>query len=557
MNKLFTQLLALRHIDDDFLYPQYDKLADPFVLPDMAQAVARIEQAIQHQENILIYGDYDVDGVTSSTLMEQALLLAGAKPEHLEIMLPDRFVDGYGMSPRLVAHAREAGTHLVITVDCGSRNHPIVDELNSLHIDTIITDHHECVADLPAAVAVINPHRHDYTGPETLTHLAGVGVAFKLAQALTVAGLIHEGQEKWLLDLVLLGTICDSMLLTAENRILSYYGVKVLGKTRRPGLRELIRVAGVKSITAESIGFQLGPRLNAAGRLATAELSLNLLRTTSSTEAAALAAKLETLNQKRRDEQRTAVAEIAARRQKAPATPAIPDTTGTTITTDTPVIIETGPWHEGILGIVAGRLVEEYQKPAFVLAEVEDGTLKGSGRSFGDFNLADALLYVKDTILGGGGHAAAAGVRLEKSQLANFTTQITEYYHSLHLTDQSRYLKLTADLAISTLQDFSLDLLDSLRLLEPFGPSNTEPIFRITAPTVLETKRMGDKGQHLRLDLRGQDGKILKCVAFSAPEWWFALDQDATYDFLVRPVENEFRGTRSCEARLLDIIPTA
>lgn len=544
MNKLFTQLLELRHLDEQFLHPKYEDLADPFILPGMDRAITRLTTAIQNQERILIYGDYDVDGVTASTLMEQTLVLAGVNAKNCAVMLPDRFRDGYGMSERLVTYARDHGATLVITVDCGSRNHTIVDELNSLNIDTIVTDHHECTDTLPEAVAVINPHRHDYAGPETLTHLAGVGVAFKLAQALVAKGLIHDGQEKWLLDLVLLGTICDSMLLTGENRILGYYGIKVLTKTRRPGLKELMRVADVKSITAESIGYQLGPRLNAAGRLATAELSLNLLRTTSATEAAQLAAELEKLNKKRRDEQRAATAEIATRHQDHQATPSI--------------MIETGHWHEGILGIVAGHLVEDYHRPAFVLAEIEDGTLKGSGRSFGDFNLADALIYASDTIIGGGGHAAAAGVRLEKSQLAAFTTKITEYYHSLRLTDQERFLKTTADLTTAALRDFSTDLLDNLKLLEPFGPGNTEPIFRIASPTILATKRMGTAGQHLRLDLRGQDDKILKCVAFFAPERWFTVGEggNTPYDFLVRPVENEFRGTRSCEARLLDIIPT-
>ena len=541
MNKLFTQLLELRHIDDNFLYPKYENLTDPFVINDMERAVSRISQAISSHEKILIYGDYDVDGVTSSTLMEQALILAGVQPANITIMLPDRFQDGYGMSPRLITRAVDSHITLVITVDCGSRNHDIVNELNLHHIDSVITDHHECTADLPAAVAVINPHRHDYTGPASLQHLAGVGVAFKLAQALVNKNFIKPGQEKWLLDLVLLGTICDSMVLTGENRILAYYGAKVLAKTRRLGLKELMRSAGVKSITSESIGFQLGPRLNAAGRLDTAELSLNLLRTDSAATAASLAAKLEDLNKKRRDEQRAATDEIAKRR--------------TTNADDTSVIIETGPWHEGILGIVAGRLVESYQKPAFVLAVIDNNIFKGSGRSFGDFNLADALNYASSTIIRGGGHAAAAGVTLDGKNLYAFREKINEYYRSLHLVNQEQFLKITPDITTSSVQDFSLDFLDSLKLLEPFGPGNPEPTFKITGASIMLAKRMGTSGQHLRLDIKGRDGKILKCVAFSAPTEWFNLQNDINYDFVIAPVENEFRGTRSCEARLLDVIP--
>lgn len=539
MNKIFTQLVEKRCLNEDFLHPKYENLTDPNKMPDMAKAVERISRAKAKNEKILIYGDYDVDGVTASTVMEDALRLAGVPAENIEIMLPDRFIDGYGMSPRLITRAREHGVGLVITVDCGSRNHAIVEELNTISIDTIVTDHHECEPTLPDAVAVVNPHRKDYTDPGTFKNLAGVGVAFEVALALTQAGLIKKGQEKWLLDLVLLGTICDSMVLTGENRILGYYGVKVLEKTRRPGLQELMKNAGVKKVTSESIGFQIGPRLNAAGRLETAELSLNLLRTASRAEAASLAMKLEELNNDRRTRQRAATKEISERLENR---------------LTTPVIIEVGDWHEGILGIVAGRIVEQYHRPAFVLTEVEGGILKGSGRSFGEFNLADALAFAGDAIIGGGGHAAAAGVKLELGSLYKFRERINEYYLSLHLTNQERFLKVAPDLSVSSLQDFTLDLFDDLKLLEPFGPGNTEPVFELTGARVMETRRMGQDGTHLRLDLRGRDGKILKCIAFNAPSDWFHLDDQTEYRFLVQPIENEWNGTRSIEARLIDII---
>ena len=536
MNKLFEQLVENRHLTADFLHPKYENLTDPYELTDMDKAIARIKKAIETGEKILIYGDYDVDGVTASTLMENALILAGATPENIDIMLPDRFADGYGMSPRLITRAEQNNITLVITVDCGSRNHPIIDELNLKHIDTIVTDHHECADTLPEAVAIINPHRTDHP-TKNLQNLAGVGVAFKVAQALTKENLIQDGQEKWLLDLVLLGTICDSMTLIGENRILGHYGIKVLEKTRRQGLKELMRTAGVKKITSESIGFQIGPRLNAAGRLETAELSLKLLRTKSATEAASITAKLEELNKKRRIEQRTATDEIAARKK----------------TTD-PVIIETGKWHEGILGIVAGRLVETYHQPAFVLSEIEPGIFKGSGRSFGDFNLADALSYAKDTILGGGGHAGAAGVRLEQKNLYAFREKINEYYRSLNLKNQEEYFKSHADITLSNLKDFSLDLLEDLKLLEPFGAGNEEPVFCLEDPEIVTIKRLGDHSQHLRIDLRGKDKTIIKCIAFSAPESWFALDNYDPHSFILKPIENEWNGVRSIEARLLDVV---
>ena len=537
MSKLFKRLLEVRGLDESFLNPSYSDLTDPFFMPDMTKAVARVKQAIATGERILIYGDYDVDGVTASTVTEQTLVLAGAAPKNIDIMLPDRFADGYGMSPRLIKRAEKQKTNLVITVDCGSRNHDIIDELNTLGIDTIVTDHHETGDTLPDAVAIINPKRKDFKSANGLCHLAGVGVAFKLAEALVREGLIKNGQEKWLLDLVLIGTICDNMLLAGENRILGLYGIKVLARTRRPGLKELIKKAGVKNLNSESIGFQIGPRLNAAGRLDTADLSLNLLRSNSPVESASLAEKLEVLNKKRRTEQISATREIAERG-----------------VSDEPVIIETGHWHEGILGIVAGRLVEEYHRPAFVLSEVENGIYKGSGRSFGDFSLAEALSFAKDSIIGGGGHAGAAGVRVSGDNLYKFREQVNEYYRSLHLVDQEKYLKDQPDLDVEDFSDFNLDFLSELKSLEPFGPGNEEPIFRLKNVSIMNRTRMGKDRNHLRLDLCDKNHKTLKCVAFFAPDAWLSLDPD--YDHiepLVKIIENDYNGVKSLEARLVDI----
>ncbi len=536
MNKLFIRLLKARNLAPSFLNPKYEDSVSPFLLTDMEKATARIQKAIKKHEKILIYGDYDVDGVTASTIMEQTLILAGIKPENLEIILPDRFADGYGMSPKLIQRATEIGATLVITVDCGSRNHEIIDELNELKIDTVITDHHETDDKIPEAIAIVNPHRKDSPTFE-FQNLAGVGVVFKLAQALVQRKLIKSGQEKWLLDLVLIGTICDNMTLTGENRILGYYGIKVLAKTRRPGLKELMKLAGVKKLTSESIGFQIGPRLNAAGRLNTAEIALNLLRANSVSEAALLAVKLEELNKKRKTEQTSATREIEKRGPE-----------------DTPVIIEVGNWHEGILGIIAGRLVEKYHKPAFVFTNATDGFYKGSGRSFGDFNLADALNYAKNSIISGGGHAAAAGVKVHESNLYQFREQINEYYKSLKLINQERFLKSEPDLATENLSDFSLDLLDDLKSLEPYGAGNEEPLFLLENVEILENHKMGSENQHLRLDVRGKDGKILKLVAFFAPENWLNLEPGTVLNIAVKVIENEWNGTRSLEGRIVDIM---
>lgn len=535
MSKIFEQLLEKRGFTKDFLSPKYENLTDPFIFPGMDKAVSRIKQAIDNDEYVIIYGDYDVDGITASTIMEESLKLAGLK--HLEIMLPDRFIDGYGMSPRLIERAKETKATLVITVDCGSRNHSIIDELNLLKIDTIVTDHHETSDTLPEALAIINPKRKDFQDAKAeLKNLAGVGVAFKFVQALVNKNFIPSGQEKWLLDLVLIGSICDSVPLTGENRILSYFGIKVLEKTRRVGLKGLMKSAKVNKITSESIGFQIGPRLNVAGRLESAKIALNLLRTKSASEAAKLVEKLEVLNRERKKKQSDAMKEISARG----------------ISND-PVIIETGDYPEGILGIIASRLVETYKRPAFVLSEVETGIFKGSARSFGDFNLAEAIKNVNDIIIGGGGHSAAAGIQLKRDNLFAFRERINDYYNSLKLSNQERFLKGNPDLAISDFSALTLDLLEELSLLEPFGVGNEEPIFSLENVSINNAIKMGADKNHLRLDLSDSKNNFLKTVAFFAPEPWLNLTPDDEILPLVKLSLNDFNGVKSVEARLVDL----
>ena len=415
MNKLFIQFKNQRKLDEDFLQPKYENLANPELIPDIQKAVQRIKQAVETHEKVLIYGDYDVDGVTASAAMAEVLRLAGVGM--IEVMLPNRFTDGYGMSEKVVERAVEASATLVVTVDCGTSNGEIIDILAQRGIDTIVTDHHEVLVDLPRAVAVINPKRNDCLSTE-LKELAGVGVVFKLAQALVKAGMIRNGQEKWLLDLVVIGTICDSMKLVNENRILCYYGMKVLAKTRRVGLKELIRRAGVKKFNTESIGFQIGPRLNAAGRLETAEIAFNLLNTKVGAEAAAFAERLEQLNNKRKAEQNKAFVEISQRGVG-----------------DSPVIIEVGKWNEGIIGIVAGKLVEEFKRPAIVFTEVEKGVLKGSGRSFGDFSLAEVLKINAEKLIKYGGHAEACGMTMQENKLDEFIQDTINYYKRYHISN--------------------------------------------------------------------------------------------------------------------------
>ncbi|MBQ3430961.1 single-stranded-DNA-specific exonuclease RecJ [Candidatus Saccharibacteria bacterium] len=544
MSSLFDELVRKRGFSEAYLKPKYEDLASPFLLPDMKKTIERIKKAKETGEKIIIYGDYDADGVTASTVMNEALKLAGITD--IEMMLPDRFLDGYGMSKKVVQRAKEQGAKLVITVDCGSGNKEVVDELKAIGVETIVTDHHECPEELPKAVAVVNPKRKDaYKQVEDfedkaeelvwLRDLAGVGVAFMVAKALTEEGMIPDGQEKWLLDLVLIGTICDSMAMTMENRILCFFGVKVLRKTRRAGLKELIRELGPKKLNSETIGFQIGPRINAAGRMANAEVALKLMMAKKKTEAARYARELEELNAERRKQQIMAMNELEEN--------GVPSDK---------VLVLTGDWHEGVLGIIAGRIVEEYKRPAFVLSE-KDGILKGSGRSFGEFNLAKALKACSEVIVGGGGHAGAAGVKIKKEELEKFREKVNEYYESLGLLEQERFFEREEDLEVEELSGLNSELLKELEGLEPFGPGNEEPVFKLKDVFVLEKGLMGEEGRHLKLIVRGSDEKTLKLVAFGADEEWKKVEQGGRADILVNIEENEWNGLINVEGRILDL----
>ena len=528
MDDIFDQLIKKRGITEDFLYPKY-LLGLAEELPDIKKTSERIIQAVNNKETVLIYGDYDVDGVTASALMFDCLKMSGV--ERVEVMLPDRFIDGYGMGGRVKEKAKELGASLIVTVDCGSNNSEVIDELSAMGVDVIVTDHHEIMKEVPkSAVAVVNPKRDEKS---ELRELCGCGVAFLVMQKMVSLGYIEAGREKWFLDLVLVGTLCDSMTLNPINRMLSYFGMKVLKKTKRPGLIELLKVARAERISSETIGFQIGPRLNAGGRMESAETSLRLLMSKNHREAFDLAMKLNQLNQDRRNSQRQIMEEI----------PEVKD----------PVIVVTGKWHEGVLGIIAGRLVEKYHKPAFVLAETEEGVLKGSGRSFGDFNLAEALKACKEQIISGGGHAAACGLKVSKDGLDKFIEVVNNYYLGLKLQDQEKYLEAKEDLEIEELGGLNLSLMEKLRALEPFGLGNPEPIFLLKNMKVERINKMGAEGQHMRMTLKDGLGKEIKLVAFNAPEEWMEIMEGKNRNVWINLVENEWQNYRSVEGRILQI----
>lgn len=539
--EIVEKILASRGISkenlDDFLNPKYENQSDPFLLPDMEKAVERLVEAREKQEKITIYGDYDVDGVSASALILDAFEKFGF--ENVDYFLPDRFKDGYGMNERGVKELAERGTNLILTVDCGSLNHAEIDLARQFDIDTIVTDHHNIAEVQPSAVAVVNPRRAEnkYAGAEKF---AGVGVAFKLIQALQtrLAGL-EKGQEKWLLDLVALGTICDIMEQTIENRQNTFFGLKVLEKTRRAGLKSLLAYAGISKISSSTLGFVLGPRINSAGRLKSAEIALDLLTEKDPFLALEKAKNLDELNKQRRALQSDAL-EIAIEKASK-------------MENDRVLIVADESFNDGIIGIVASGLLEKFKRPVFVIS-IESEVAKGSARSYGGFSaskLIDEARKIDGLIIKGGGHDAAAGVTLATNKIDDFRKLANEFYDEMGLDLEAEKLKLLPkiDVEIEDFAPISLKLYDEISKLEPFGKGNEEPTFKIRNAEVVARQEMGDKKQHLKLTL--SDGvREMKMLKFNAPPEFFA-EIGEKLDVIFSLSLNEWQGRKSVEGQIL------
>lgn len=536
---LFDRILEARGITPEnravFLSPDYSKQHDPFLLPDMDKAVSRLVKAREKQEKITIYGDYDIDGLTATTLLLDAFGSFGFK--NVKPFIPNRFIEGYGLTIDAVEKIAADGTQLIVTVDCGSLSHREIERANQLGVDVIVTDHHNVAETPPPAVATINPKRQDHSYP--FVDLAGVGVAFKLVQALqTRLDGLEPGQEKWLLDLVALGTVCDVVTLVDENRTNVYWGLKVLSQTRRPGLRALMAVAGVepRTVNARSLGFALGPRMNAAGRLETAEYALNLLRATDGLAALTIARQLDEMNKARRAEQDKIFKEAIVQAEER---------------ANDPVLVVSGKnWNHGIVGIVAAKLLEKYKKPTFVIEEMGEEA-KGSARSYGDFSAADAVRAADDLIMKGGGHKAAAGVTLKTENIPAFRERVNQFFKEQKLREQTALLLPQAD-SDATLGELTEILVDELKQLEPFGSGNPQPIFKSNGLLVTNQRKMGESSQHVKLTLETPDGVRIDMLAFSAPDHYFVEPGEKVTVWYTVDV-NEWQGRRSVEGFLLHL----
>ena len=517
-----------------FLADGPDCFHDPFLLKDMDAASARIHRALQENEPIAVYGDYDVDGITSTALLTSFLREQGGD---VTSYIPDRIEEGYGLNVPAIDRLAQSGVKLIITVDCGITAVAEVDYAKTLGVDVVITDHHQCKEVIPAAAAVVDPHRPDC--PYPFKELAGVGVALKLVAALTPIENRAVVRERYL-DLAAVGTVADVMLLTGENRALVRRGLELLSLTKRPGLAALLREAGAadRAITAVTIGYSLAPRINAAGRMEQAGVALELLLTSDPIRGEQLASALCNLNRERQ------TIELSIYEQCLGLLEQSPELSG-------PAIVLAGEgWHQGVVGIVASRLTEKYSCPAFMIC-LDNGKGKGSCRSFGGFNLFAALEKCSDLLEGFGGHELAAGFTILEENVAAFRERMNDLV-SAHAGGEPMESVLDVDLELENAELLTVGSVDALALLEPFGTGNPKPVLSISG-TVVSCSDVGN-GRHLKLRLRcGQ--RVLDGIFFSATVASADVAPGDRIDVAFSPQVNEFRGNRSVQLHLCDLRP--
>ncbi len=535
---LVGRLLALRGYADvdkanQFLNGKLSDLPDPFALKGMLVAVDRLVRAIVSGERILVHGDYDVDGISATALLVEFLSAVGGEVGY---HIPLRLKDGYGLSAEAIDKAASQGVNVIVSVDCGVTAVEEARIAADYDIDLIITDHHQPPDDLPQALAIINPHLHDCSFPDKA--LAGVGVAFFLAAGLRKA--LREQQYftdhrpepdlRHLLDLVALGTIADVVPLTGVNRLLTRVGLQVLNSGKRVGVRALQQVAGIRDIDAGAVGFKLGPRLNAAGRIEDAALGVKLLLSGDKGESSDIAALLDGFNRERQNiEARTlrqaekAVAELAEEKRS--------------------IVLADVEWHPGVIGIVASRLVERYYRPTFLLA-IENGQAKGSGRSTRDIHLYQVLQKCEAHLKGFGGHAAAAGLSVDADSIEGFAACFEQEVAALQPEMLCPFIEHDGEVL---LEELSVKSLHELTFLSPFGMGNPAPNFAVRHVHIMGLKTVGER--HLKFTAR-QDGYSLPCIAFGMAERQDELEGDV--DLLFVPELNHWNGRTEVQLRVRD-----
>ncbi|HRY60515.1 MAG TPA: single-stranded-DNA-specific exonuclease RecJ [Patescibacteria group bacterium] len=536
---LFNRGIKNKKEAEKFFDPKYDEMYDPFLLKDMDKAVKRTIEALNKNENIVIFGDYDVDGITSTAVVYNILEKLKAK---VSFYIPHRMQEGYGLNKKAIDFLKNKKTDLIITVDNGVSNKEEVAYAKKKGIDTVITDHHEVPNVLPNAVAVVNPKRKDSKYP--FRDLAGVGVAFKLVCALVAEinkkkkkEVISPGYLKWYLDLVALGTISDIVPLIDENRIIAHFGLVVLTKTRNVGLKALEKVAGIdfKNSDPYMVGFQIAPRLNAAGRMAHAATALELLLATDEGEAGVLAMKLDKLNHERQD---TILHNMDILRKRY-----------STEKIENIMLLKDEKWTSGIIGLIAGRISEEFSRPVFCMAE-EAGVIKGSVRSSVDLNVVETLRIFEKIFINYGGHRGAGGFSLKSENYELFEMQVLQYGRN-KLKEEELVSVLDIEKEIE-FKEITQQLFKEIKKFEPFGHGNNEPLFVTYGVKVKEAKKVGKDATHTKLKLT-KDGKEFSAILFNHGEMGDQLYYGKDLDIVYKISENEWNGRKSLELKIEDL----
>ena len=536
ITKLLAQILVNRGITEEkeistFLEPTRNDFYDPFLLPDMEKAVDRIIEAINNQEKVMIFGDYDVDGITSVTVLKKFLKERGLETGYY---IPNRLEEGYGLNKEAVEKIIEQGYTLIITVDCGISGIEEIEECNKLGVQTIVTDHHEQGENIPNAYAVVDAKRKDNKYP--FRELAGVGIVFKLIQAISTKLTLEEKEYLKYLDIVAVGTISDIVPLINENRVIAKLGLMLIKMTKNIGLRELIIASNYKQIDSNTISFGIAPRINACGRMGHQEEALKLFLTDNIVEAKEITNKLNKYNSERQEKEGNIFKQALEKLQTE------------NIENRNTIVLGGDNWYHGVIGIVASKLTESFFKPTILVCfEGEEG--KGSGRSIPSFDLHEALSYSGNYLEKFGGHAMAVGLTLKKENFESFKEKFEEFAEQKNIKQIIPTIKIDCEISKN---DLKLETVEELKKLEPFGEKNQRPCF-VYKGLKINSIRALSEGKHLKLSLR-DDNQLIDAIGFNlghlADEFLIGDKVD-----IVGILEiNEYNGIKKVQINLKDIM---
>lgn len=534
INRLLATILVNRDIDideqmDKFLNPTRNDFHNPFLMPDMEKAVDRILKAIEDNQKIMIYGDYDADGITSITVLKKFLLERGIK---VGSYIPNRLDEGYGLNKEAIKEIYEDEYRLMITVDCGISGIEEIDYANSLGIETIITDHHEPAEELPKAYAVIDAKRKDNQYP--FNQLAGVGVVFKLIQALSIKLGLEEKEYLKYLDLVCVGTISDIVPLIDENRVIAKLGLKLVAVTKNIGLYTLLNTIGFKTIDSSTVSFGIAPRINACGRMGHQQDALDLFLCENEKKAREIAEQLNRFNQERQLKEKEIFEQVVEKIEESEKD-------------KTCIILGNENWHHGIIGIVSSKVTDMYFKPSILIC-FENGNGKGSGRSIPGFDLHEALMKCSNSVEKFGGHSMAIGITVKEENFEEFKKEFEEYARNCHISDIIPIINIDEEVS---LKNVCVEDVKSLKLLEPFGEANKMPLFLFRNLRINSIRALSG-GKHLKLTLK-EDNYIIDAIGFNIGNLSEEYKLDDKVDIVGSLDINTYNGNENIQITIKDI----